>query len=89
MFSPNHQRLGFSPDGKLISLLQGFEPRHYAYITDRLAVLSVSDGHLRPLTDKLDRAVAAPYFTADGKSIGFLVEDDGSNYPARVHLAAG
>ena len=89
VFSPNHQRLAFSPDGKLISLLQGFEPRHYAYITDRLAVLSVSDGHLRPLTDKLDRAVAAPYFAADGKSIGFLVEDDGSNYPARVDLATG
>jgi dipeptidyl aminopeptidase/acylaminoacyl peptidase len=89
VFSPNHQRLAFSPDGKLISLLQGFEPRHYAYITDRLAVVSVSDGHLRPLTDKLDRAVAAPFFAADGKSIGFLVEDDGSNYPARVDLVTG
>jgi dipeptidyl aminopeptidase/acylaminoacyl peptidase len=89
VFSPNHQRLAFSPDGKLVSLLQGFEPRHNAYITDRLAVVSVSDGHLRPLTDKLDRAVAAPYFAADGKSIGFLVEDDGSNYPARVDLATG
>jgi dipeptidyl aminopeptidase/acylaminoacyl peptidase len=89
VFSPNHQRLAFSPDGKLISLLQGFEPRHNAYITDRLAVVSVSDGHLRPLTDKLDRAVAAPFFAADGKSIGVLVEDDGSNYPARVDLATG
>ena len=89
VFSPNHQRLAFSPDGKLISLLQGFEPRHYAYITDRLAVVSVGDGHLRPLTDKLDRAVAAPFFAADGKSIGFLVEDDGSNYPARVDLVTG
>jgi dipeptidyl aminopeptidase/acylaminoacyl peptidase len=89
VFSPNHQRLAFSPDGRLISLLQGFEPRHNAYITDRLAVVSVSDGHLRPLTDKLDRAVAAPFFAADGKSIGVLVEDDGSNYPACVDLATG
>jgi dipeptidyl aminopeptidase/acylaminoacyl peptidase len=89
VFSPNHQRLAFSADGKLVSLLQGFEPRHNAYITDRLAVVSVSDGHFRPLTDKLDRAVAAPFFAADGKSIGVLVEDDGSNYPARVDLATG
>jgi dipeptidyl aminopeptidase/acylaminoacyl peptidase len=89
VFSPNHQRLAFSPDGKLVSLLQGFEPRHYAYITDRLAVVSVSDGQLRPLTDKLDRAVAAPFFAADGKSISVLVEDDGSNYPARVDVATG
>jgi dipeptidyl aminopeptidase/acylaminoacyl peptidase len=89
VFSPNHQRLAFSPDGKLLSLLQGLEPRLNAYITDRLAVVSVSDGHLRPLTDKLDRAVTAPFFSADGKSIGVLVEDDGSNYPARVDLGTG
>jgi dipeptidyl aminopeptidase/acylaminoacyl peptidase len=89
VFSPNHQRLAFSPDGKLLSLLQGLEPRLNAYITDRLAVVSVSDGHLRLLTDKLDRAVATPFFSVDGKSIGVLVEDDGSNYPARVDLGTG
>ena len=89
VFAPNHQRLAFSPDGKLLSLLQGLEPRLNAYITDRLAVVSVGDGHLRPLTDKLDRAVSAPFFSADGKSIGVLVEDDGSNYPARVDLGTG
>ncbi|MDB6010752.1 MAG: peptidase prolyl oligopeptidase active site domain protein [Gammaproteobacteria bacterium] len=89
VFSPNHQRLAFSPDGKLLSLLQGLEPRRNAYITDRLAVVSVSDGHLRPLTDKLDRAVAAPFFSADGKAISVLVEDDGSNYPARVDVGTG
>jgi dipeptidyl aminopeptidase/acylaminoacyl peptidase len=89
VFSPNQQHLAFSPDGKLLSLLQGFEPRHNAYVTDRLAVVSVGDGHLRPLTDKLDRAVSVPFFSSDGKSIGFLVEDDGSNYPASLNLATG
>ena len=89
VYSPNHQHLEFSPDGQLIELLQGFEPRHFAYITDRLAVVSVNDGHLRPLTDQLDRAVSAPVFAADGKSIHVLVEDDGSNYPARVDVASG
>jgi dipeptidyl aminopeptidase/acylaminoacyl peptidase len=89
VFSPNHQHLAFSPDGKLLSLLQGFEPRHNAYITDRLAVVSVGDGHLRPATDKLDRAVSATVFSWDGKSIGFLVEDDGSNYPASLNLDTG
>jgi dipeptidyl aminopeptidase/acylaminoacyl peptidase len=89
VFSPNHQRLLFSPDGKQLALLQGFEPRHFAYITDRLAVVTLADGQLRSLTDKLDRAVAAPFFAADGKSVGVLVEDDGVNYPARVDLATG
>jgi dipeptidyl aminopeptidase/acylaminoacyl peptidase len=89
VFSPNQQRLVFSPDGKQLALLQGLEPRYRAYITDRLAVVTVADGQLRPLTDKLDRAVAAPLFAADGKSISVLVEDDGANYPARVELATG
>ena len=89
VFSPNHQHLVFSPDGKQLALLQGFEPRHYAYITDRLVVVTLADGQLRSLTDKLDRAVAAPFFAADGQSIGVLVEDDGVNYPARVDLVTG
>jgi dipeptidyl aminopeptidase/acylaminoacyl peptidase len=89
VFSPNHQHLEFSSDGRLLALLQGLEPRHLAYITDRLAVASVADGHLRPLTDELDRAVSAPVFAADGKSIHVLVEDDGSNYPARVDVSTG
>jgi dipeptidyl aminopeptidase/acylaminoacyl peptidase len=89
VFSPNHQHLEFSPDGRLLALLQGLEPRHLAYMTDRLAVVSVGDGHVRPLTDGLDRAVSAPVFAADGKSIHVLVEDDGSNYPARVAVESG
>ncbi len=89
VYSPNHQHLEFSPDGQLLALLQGFEPRHLAYITDRLAVVSVRDGHLSPLTDALDRAVSAPVFAADGRSIHVLVEDDGSSYPARVDVTSG
>jgi dipeptidyl aminopeptidase/acylaminoacyl peptidase len=89
VFSPNHQHLEFSPDGRLLALLQGLEPRHLAYITDRLAVVSVGDGHVRPLTDGLDRAVSAPVFAADGKSIHVLVEDEGSNSPARVAVESG
>ena len=89
VFSPNHQHLEFSPDGQLISLLQGLEPRHLAYITDRLAVVSVHNGQLHPLAEKLDRAVSATAFASDGKSIHFLVEDDGSSYPARVNLGTG
>lgn len=89
VFSPNHQHLEFSPDGQLLSLLQGLPPRHLAYITDRLAVVAVHGGPLRPLTDGLDRAVSATVFAPDGKSIHFLVEDDGSSYPARVNLGTG
>ncbi len=88
-WSPNHQHLEWSPDGTLIALLLGEEPKYNAYIMDRLAVAEASSGRLRDLTGKLDRAVTSPRFSADGLAILFAVEDDGSEYPAQVNLASG
>jgi dipeptidyl aminopeptidase/acylaminoacyl peptidase len=87
--SPNHQQLGWSPDGRLISLLVGAEPKFNAYITDRLGVADARTGKLRMLAVDLDRAVFVPKFTADGRAIEITVEDDGQQYPARVNLADG
>jgi dipeptidyl aminopeptidase/acylaminoacyl peptidase len=87
--SPNRQQLEWSPDGRLISLLIGAELKFNAYITDRLAVADARTGKLRMLAEELDRAVAGPKFTADGKAIQFTVEDDGQQYPASVALATG
>ncbi len=89
VWSPNRQHLEWSPDGKLIALLQGFEPRYAQYITDRLAVVTVPGGELHTLTDRLDRAAFSPRFTADGRAIRFAVEDDGQQYLAQVRLASG
>jgi dipeptidyl aminopeptidase/acylaminoacyl peptidase len=88
-WSPNHQRLEWSPDGKLIMFLEGDEPKYNAYITDRLAVAEVPSGRVRSLTGELDRAVVSPRFSADGRTIQFAVEDDGWQYPAQVALASG
>lgn len=88
-WSPNYQHLQWSPDGTLIAFLQGDELRYNAYIMDRLAVLEVSSGRVRPLTASLDRQVYRPQFASDGRSIEFAVEDDGTQYPARVVLATG
>ncbi len=87
--SPNRQQLEWSPDGRLISLLVGNELKYNAYITDRLAVADAGTGKLRMLATDLDRAIAVPKFTADGKAIEFTVEDDGEQYPASVALATG
>src|SRR2546430_13355408 len=43
----------------------------------------------RVLTERLDRAVLSPAFAADGRSLELAVEDDGSQYPARIPLAGG
>jgi dipeptidyl aminopeptidase/acylaminoacyl peptidase len=88
-WSPNHQKLEWSPDGRLISLLQGDELKYNAYILDRLAVADAKSGKVRPLTAGLDRAVLSPLFSSDGASIQFAVEDDGYQYPAQVSLANG
>jgi len=88
-WTPNHQHLEWSPDGRLIAFLIGDEPRYNAYILDDLAVVEVASGRVRDLTNKLDRAVVSPVFTSDGRAIQFAIEDDGFQYPAEVALATG
>src|SRR6202030_181873 len=86
-WSPNRQKLQWTADGTRLALLQGAEAKFNAYIMDSLAVLEVKSGEVRPLTDRLDRAVLSPAFAADGRSLEFAVEDDGTQYPARVTVA--
>jgi dipeptidyl aminopeptidase/acylaminoacyl peptidase len=88
-WSPNHQRLEWSPDGAHVAFLEGDEPRYNAYMMDRLALLDIRSGSVRELTGSLDRAVVSPTFTADGRAIEFAVEDDGYQYPARLTLDGG
>src|SRR5205823_5221004 len=88
-WSPNNQKLAWSPDGMRLAFLQGAEAKFNAYIMDTLATLDVKSGEVRVLTERLDRAVLSPAFAADGRSLEFAVEDDGSQYPARIGLAGG
>ena len=85
-------RLEWSPNGKWIAFLQGDEKKYGAYDMDHLAIVA-SDGSGAPTrvraVDDIDRGISAPRFSADGKSITFLVTDDRSVYPARAELAGG
>src|SRR5688500_1290193 len=80
----------WSPDGKWIAFLEGEERKYGAYGMDRLALVP-SDGSSAPArfkaTEDLDRGVSQPRFTADGKTIRFLVVDDRSVYPIKANLA--
>ncbi len=87
-YAPNTQKLAFSPDGTLLAYLQGLEPKFSAYIQDHLFVVPAAGGQARGLTDKLDRAVMSFAFT-DASAMAISVEDDGTEYPARVDLASG
>ena len=82
----------WSPDGKWIAFIEGDERQYGAYNMEHLALVP-SDGSAAPARVKavegMDRGVSAPRFSADGKSISFLVTDDRSVYPARVNLSGG
>ncbi len=82
-------RLAWSPDGSLVAYGQGSEVKYNFHSLNRLAVVPVNGGAPRILTEALDRGTAAPEFTADGKSIEFLVTDDRTEYLARIPVGGG
>jgi dipeptidyl aminopeptidase/acylaminoacyl peptidase len=88
IFTPNVQHLAWSPNGRLLAFLQGREPKYVSYMQDRLAVIPTGGGAVRPLTDSLDRAVAAYTFENSG-SILVSIEDGMTKYPARLDLKSG
>jgi dipeptidyl aminopeptidase/acylaminoacyl peptidase len=86
----------WSPDGKWIAFLEGDEMKYGAYNMSHLAIVASAadgDGRVEPRrvesVEALDRSVSLQGFSADGKSIRFLVTDDRSAYPAQVTLSSG
>jgi dipeptidyl aminopeptidase/acylaminoacyl peptidase len=91
--SPNRADIGsypvWSPDGKSIAYLEGGDPKLIEYATDTLAVIPAAGGAPVLLTASLDRNVGNPQWTRDGKSLEFMVEDDRTQYLARVPATGG
>jgi dipeptidyl aminopeptidase/acylaminoacyl peptidase len=87
-YTSDATHLVFSPDGASIAFVEGQEPKYYAYIQNRLAVVSVASGRVRRLVESLDRPIATPVWNADGSAIDVIVTDEGSAYPVRVTLAS-
>ena len=79
----------FSPDGRWIAYVAGGDPKDLWYGSSRVAVVPVAGGPARALTAALDRNVASPRFTPDGRSLLFLLEDRGNQHLARVGVAGG
>ena len=87
---PDSGRPSWSPDGRWIAYLQGDEPRFFAYSLDKLAIVPAAGGAAKLLTEGLDRDVSGPIlWTADGKSLLFLVSDDRVVYAGRMTAAGG
>lgn len=79
----------WSPDGKTIAYLTGTDAPVFAYDQMRLAVISADGGTPRILTEKLDRGVSQPTWTADGTAIRIVVSDDRQEYLAQVNVDTG
>jgi dipeptidyl aminopeptidase/acylaminoacyl peptidase len=87
--SDGNGRVAWSPDGKQIAYLTGDELKYYAYTQQRLAVIPAAGGQPRLLAESLDRGVETPFWSADGTALTFLLEDDRSQYPARLTVSNG
>jgi dipeptidyl aminopeptidase/acylaminoacyl peptidase len=87
---PDGGRPAWSPDGKWIAFFRGDEPKYQAYNLNKLTIVP-SDGSTaaRILTEALDRPVAEPEFSTDGKSVYVLLADDREQQLARVRVADG
>src|SRR5262249_7309581 len=68
----------WSPDGNWITYVTQTEPKLFQYATRHLAVSRSSGGEAAVLTRELDRSVDRPRFSADGRTIYFVVSDDGT-----------
>lgn len=79
----------WSPDGKLIAYLQGGPVKLIAYGVRHLAVVPAAGGTPRLISPSLDRNISKPRFSPDGKSIRFIVEDDGTETLAEAPTAGG
>jgi len=79
----------WSPDGKWIAFTSQTDAKAIDYATHHLAIAPSTGGEEKVLTLKLDRNVRRPRFSADGRSMFMLVEDDGTQNVCSIPAAGG
>jgi len=79
----------WSPDGKWIAYVTELDPHLFYYSTQHLAVIPATGGEPKVLTISFDRTIRRPKFSADGKSIYFTADDDGTVNLCKISSAGG
>lgn len=79
----------WSPDGQWIAYVSEIDPKLYYYNTQHLAIAPATGGTAKVLTLAFDRTVRRPHFSADGRSIYFIADDDGMQSLCRIPAAGG
>ena len=85
---PDHSP-AWSPDGKWIAYVTQLDPHLFQYGTQHLAISPSSGGDAKVLTTAFDRSVRRPKFSADGHSIFFLADDDGTQPLCNIPVTGG
>lgn len=81
--------LAWSPDSRWVAYLQGPPPKLLWYGVRRLALAPAQGGPVKLLTADLDRNVHKPAWSADGRAVDVIVEDEGAQGLVRVAVADG
>src|SRR5579863_7054490 len=79
----------WSPDGKWIAFTTQLDAKLFQYATVHIGVALATGGEAKVLTLALDRNSTVPRFSADGKWVYFIVDDDGTQNLLRVPVAGG
>jgi dipeptidyl aminopeptidase/acylaminoacyl peptidase len=79
----------WSPDGKWIAFVSQTDVKAIDYATQHLAIAPSTGGEEKVLTLSFDRSVRQPRFSADGRSIYFIAEDDGTQNLCRIAVTGG
>jgi dipeptidyl aminopeptidase/acylaminoacyl peptidase len=87
------RQAAWSPDGKSVAYVTATDVKNFWYATNYLAVVGVPDAAgkipaAQIVTQKLDRNVGNPEFAPDGKSIYFVLEDQGERHLAQIALGS-
>lgn len=78
----------WSPDGQTLAYVTVTAPlKTMWYATNHLATVSANGGTPTVWTTSLDRNVIKPTFSANGKSVWFILEDSGEQNLAALELA--
>jgi dipeptidyl aminopeptidase/acylaminoacyl peptidase len=81
-------RPSWSPDSRQVAYLQSGEDRWIYYAPWQLAVVDVASGKAR-IPAPIDRCFTIPKWSADGKSVYALIEENRNTYVSRIALDSG
>jgi dipeptidyl aminopeptidase/acylaminoacyl peptidase len=79
----------WSPDGKWIAYVTQTDAKLFDYATKHLAISPAGGGPAKVLTRELDRNVDDVKFSADGQSVYFVVDDDGTQNLCKISVNGG